>query len=138
MADSEHRAGGGLVNPHVHREPDDVNAVAVTKFGIALALMIIMSMFLLWGLFNYFKNQETAASPSGPPGPAAQLPPEPRLEKTPVLDLRELREAEDQALDRYAWVDPNKGVVRIPVSRAIDILAQRGLPSRPEAQRKEK
>jgi len=138
MADSEHRAGGGLVNPHVHREPDDVNAVAVTKFGIALALMIIMSMFLLWGLFNYFKNQETAASPSGPPGPAAQLPPEPRLEKTPVLDLRELREAEDHALDRYAWVDPNKGVVRIPVSRAIDILAQRGLPSRPEAQRKEK
>ena len=132
MADSKHRASGGLVNPHVHHEPDDVNVVAVTKFGIALALMIVLTLFLLWGLFNYFKNQETAASPSGPPGPAAQLPPEPRLEKTPVLDLRELREAEDQALDRYAWVDPNKGVVRIPVSRAIDILAQRGLPSRPE------
>jgi hypothetical protein len=132
MADSKHRAGHGLVNPHVHHEPDDVNVVAVTKFGIALALMIVLTLFLLWGLFNYFKHQEAAASPPGPPGPAAQLPPEPRLEKTPVLDLRELREAEDQALDRYAWVDPNKGVVRIPVERAIDILAQRGLPSRPE------
>jgi hypothetical protein len=30
-------------------------------------------------------------------------------------------------------MDPEKGVVRIPIDRAIDLLAERGLPSRPQA-----
>ncbi len=32
-------------------------------------------------------------------------------------------------LNTYAWVDKDAGVVRIPVDRAIDLLAQKGLPS---------
>jgi hypothetical protein len=28
-------------------------------------------------------------------------------------------------------VDPNKGIVRIPIAQAIDIVAQKGLPSKP-------
>jgi hypothetical protein len=33
-------------------------------------------------------------------------------------------------------VDQPKGVVRIPVDRAIEVLAQRGLPSRGEVPKK--
>jgi hypothetical protein len=62
-----------------------------------------------------------------------KLPPNPRLEIAPVQELQQIRDAEQKALDSYGWVDRKNGVVRIPVSRAIDLLAQRGLPSRASA-----
>ena len=44
-----------------------------------------------------------------------------------------IRAAEDQILNSYGWVDRSKGIVRIPIDRAIDLLAKRGLPARPQA-----
>jgi hypothetical protein len=41
-----------------------------------------------------------------------------------------MRAAEDAALDSYGWVDKDAGIVRIPVDRAMEILAKKGLPSR--------
>ena len=46
-----------------------------------------------------------------------------------MLDLRAIRAEEDKILNSYGWVDQPKGVVRIPVAQAIDILATRGLPA---------
>ena len=40
---------------------------------------------------------------------------------------------EEQTLNSYGWVDQQAGVVRIPIDRAMDLLAQRGLPTRPQA-----
>lgn len=45
--------------------------------------------------------------------------------------MQELRAAEDQILKGYALLDPDHGVVRIPIARAMELLAQRGLPVRP-------
>jgi cytochrome c oxidase cbb3-type subunit III len=50
--------------------------------------------------------------------------------------LAELRAAEDAALHSYGWVDRATGIVRIPIDRAMEVLAARGLPVRaqpPEA-----
>ena len=35
---------------------------------------------------------------------------------------------ENEVLGSYDWVDQKNGVVRIPIDRAMDLLAQRGLP----------
>ena len=126
------------IHPAAGHEERDVNVVAITKFGIGLAILIVVTIFTLWGLFNYFKTREAGMSPKGAATAAGQMPPEPRLERTPVRDLREIRAAEEQALNRYGWVDPDKGIVRIPVSRAMEILAQRGLKSRPQTEGNEK
>ncbi|HEV3263716.1 MAG TPA: hypothetical protein VG013_43175, partial [Gemmataceae bacterium] len=58
--------------------------------------------------------------------------PAPRLEVTPAVDLQAVRAAEEKELSTYGWVDQQKGVVRLPIDRAIDLLAQKGLPSRQE------
>ena len=60
---------------------------------------------------------------------AQKQPPEPRLQPNPARDLREMRAAEEQLLHQYAWIDPDKGIVRIPIERAMDLIAQRGLPA---------
>lgn len=42
-----------------------------------------------------------------------------------------LQPGEDAILNSYGWVDQKNGIARIPISRAIDIIAAQGLPSRP-------
>ena len=122
-----------LDNPHVHHEGADINAVAVTRFGIGLFLGLVVALFGLWLLFNHFKEREAKKGPPPSAGvnvDARRLPPEPRLQSSPVLDLGEMKAAEDQILNTYAWIDPDHGTVRIPVARAMDILVQRGMPYR--------
>lgn len=126
-------------NPHVHYEPGDVNAVALTKFGLSMAALIVIFLFGLWFVFEFLKNR--AAELGKPLSTAAmvnnqKLPPEPRLQRHPAQDMREWRAAEDKVLNQYAWIDPDKGVVRIPIDRAMDLIAQRGLPVLPAGKTK--
>jgi hypothetical protein len=43
-------------------------------------------------------------------------------------DIADLHAREDLLLDHYSWVDRSQGKVRIPIERAMELLAQRGLP----------
>jgi hypothetical protein len=43
-------------------------------------------------------------------------------------DTADLHAREDLLLDNYSWVDRSKGTVRIPIDRAMELIAQRGLP----------
>lgn len=120
-------------NPQLHHEPSDVDTRALTRFGIIFALGLVASLFLVWFVFDYFKGREERKGP--PPSAmlnrdARRLPPEPRLQASPVQDLSQMKAAEQQLLDGYAWIDPANGLVRIPVSRALDLVAKEGLPSR--------
>jgi hypothetical protein len=117
-------------NRHEHR---DVNVWAVYKFGIGLALLCVLACALLFGVYKYFLSREG--------GPLAQeqlkvdarnLPPAPRLQPAPIADIKDMMAAEDRILNGYGWVDREKGVTHIPIDRAIDLLAQRGVPSRPQ------
>jgi hypothetical protein len=48
--------------------------------------------------------------------------------------MKELRQIEAPLLHSYEWIDKNAGSVRIPIERAIDLLAERGLPYRKRGQ----
>ena len=37
---------------------------------------------------------------------------------------------QNQKLGSYGWVDRSNGIVRIPITRAMDLILQRGLPTR--------
>jgi hypothetical protein len=113
---------------NLHRgghEETDVNPWQIGKFAVALTVVCALSMVLLFGLFRFFLSQE-----GGKAEETIKLPALPRLEVTPAQDLKAIRTAEEQKLNSYGWVDQAKGVVRIPIDRAIDMLAQKGLPSR--------
>jgi hypothetical protein len=114
---------------HVGHEEGDVDALTIGKSAIALTLICIVSLALLFGLFKYY-----LASEGGEVATLAKFPPSPQLQMTPAADLKAIRAVEEQALTSYGWVDQQKGIVRLPISRAIDLLAQRGLPSRPPAE----
>jgi len=60
----------------------------------------------------------------------APTPPQPRLEAESGQEYAAYLAAEQHKLTSYRWVDRQAGVVAIPVERAIDVLAQQGLPAR--------
>jgi hypothetical protein len=53
-----------------------------------------------------------------------------RIPKTPLLvtdepgTLRQLRTEEEKILNHYAWVDKSQGVVRVPIARAMEMVAE--------------
>ncbi|MGA3235123.1 MAG: hypothetical protein ABSG03_02375 [Bryobacteraceae bacterium] len=125
-----------LTNPENRYEHRDVSFKALTKFAIGLIITTIFSVGLVLGMFQYLLHREggvPASRVESPAQDARQLPPEPRLEDTPATDLQEMRAAEDQVLHNYRWLDQSNGIVRLPIDRAMDLIAQRGLPARQES-----
>jgi len=112
-------------------EVGDINPKRVAMVGLALATVIAVSLLVTYGLFYYFYRGETRKRPVPSPLSYSREPtPEPRLSVEPGEDLKTLRSEEDAMLKSYGWIDRDKGVVHIPIDRAIEILAERGLPVR--------
>jgi hypothetical protein len=59
--------------------------------------------------------------------------PSPQLEVNERTELNDERLREEQTLSTYDYVDKNAGTVRIPIDRAMELVAQRGLPTRTQA-----
>jgi hypothetical protein len=132
----EHRHGHDIDLPEISRpgvrhERSDVNITALMQFGIGLAALAVVSFVLIWVFYHVMENVHGGPiAKTGLNVTANALPPEPRLQQTPIADLKSMLDAQNQLLSTYGWIDRQHGVVRVPIDRAIDLLAQRGLPSR--------
>ena len=111
------------------RELSDLSPRVIAIFGIGLSATVIVSLVLVVWIFNFFAARE--AKQDAPPSPLAKVEPpqEPRLQVQAPNDLQEIRARENEALSSYDWIDKGAGVVRIPINRAMQLLAERGLPA---------
>ena len=57
-----------------------------------------------------------------------RLPPQPNLQSSPREDFQSFRAAQIGQLNKYHWIDRDKGVIGIPIQRAMDLTLQRGIP----------
>jgi hypothetical protein len=117
-------------NPGVRYESSDIDIRGVLLTGAGIALVTAFCAGVMYFPFEHFKHVREQAAAIEAAGATArvQLPPEPRLQRSPSSDWREYSKAQQAELNRYAWVDRQKGVVAIPIDRAIELVAQRGLP----------
>lgn len=116
-------------------ERRDIVLGRLFRIGFVITALVAVSFVLMWWLFGSLVEHE--AETSGKPHPLARemgrsAPPAPVLQTNPRDDLLALRAAEQSLLDSYAWVDKERGVVRIPIERAMDLIAERGLLARPK------
>ena len=132
---AEHKAPHEGQAPHQGFEERDVNIGLVARVGAGLVVLCVVSVALLYGLFKYYESQEAAKQvPAEKTGvQATRIPAEPKLQTTEPADLKQIHNSEDQILGTYGWVDRQKGVVRLPIGRAMELLAARGLPARQQA-----
>lgn len=98
----------------------------VPRLGLTLALFLVIMALLFGVLITSDHRQSAVFAQSGTQSGAQSA-----TQSPPVGEaFKQLRATEDAILTTYGWVDREKGVVRIPIDRAIDLLAQRGLPTR--------
>ena len=126
MSDREHSMPGNAA-PVGHEVRDVAIRPIVTAAGGLAVVLVLTAVLMLW-LFDYFAARQARESPPANPLAASAgrlLPPEPRLQTHPIRDLHDLRARESATLSSYGWVDRQSGVVRIPIERAMDLLAER-------------
>jgi hypothetical protein len=133
-------------------EPTDVRISGIVVFLTALATFVAVAGVLSYGIGKVINAH--MLKEDGPRSkwtstvdvrPLGNLPSSPELQNklaqmtqtfpTPRLqtddgnqDIADLHAREDLLLDNYSWVDRSQGKVRIPIDRAMELLAQRGLP----------
>jgi hypothetical protein len=139
-------------------EQSDVKITGILVFIVAMGIFVAVTAVTCYGIgkvLNAYLNRE-----DGPNNKWTQtvdvrelgnLPSSPELQNkiaeitktfpTPRLqtddgnqDIADLHARENLLLNNYTWIDQSKGTVRIPVERAMEIIARSGLPVAPAAQ----
>jgi hypothetical protein len=113
-----------------NHEQRDVNVPVVACSALALAA-IVVAIFISVHWLQKFFNAERTARATSLTTVTASLPPEPRLQSDPASDLERFQKQQDAILNSYGWVDEKAGIARIPIERAMDLIAEHGLPSPP-------
>ena len=113
-------------------EPSDVNVKIVVTCACLLFIGTVSAWICVKLLLSYLEiNRAREEVPLPAWAAHTPLPPPPRLEVFSGQDLQKLRAQEAPLLDSYRWADKTTGTVDIPIDRAEEVLAQRGLPARP-------
>lgn len=106
-------------------EVRDVRVRFIVFWTAVLTTLVVASYFIVGGMNRALRVERGPLSPLFTrPEPA-----EPKLQANPLEDLRQHRAYERSMVESYKWIQPDQ-VARVPVTRAMEILLQRGLPVR--------
>jgi hypothetical protein len=145
------------VDARLGYEGTDVKVSGVIVFLTALGIFVAVTAVLCVGI-GYVINQQLAkadkpatkwdhpvdvrtlgnlaANPEMQKkfGQLANRFPTPRLQTDDgYQEITDMHAKEDLLLENYSYVDREKGTVRIPIERAMELIAERGLPVAPSA-----
>jgi hypothetical protein len=131
---SEHPSGGHSPSQGPGHETTDISIRGVVIFLAGLGVVLVISGLGLWWFFDQMESY--ARRGDQPPSPVAreEIPPPPRLQVSARADLKEFREAEEEHLQSYGWVDRKAEMVHIPIAEAIDRVGREGVPRWPAVQ----
>lgn len=129
---------GRPVHVDVSFETRDVRTSPILKFLVYLGITIVVSYFLVLGIYRGLKSYWASTYQEPMPsrvemGPT--MPPEPRLQgmpghlTDPQQDLREKVKADTEANNQLGWIDEKAGIAQIPVKDAMQLIVEKGLPA---------
>ena len=139
-------------------EKSDVKITGILVFITALSIFVVVTAVLCYGIGKVINaNMDKEDGPTSKWAKTVDvrqlgnMPNSPDLQNkvaeltqqfpTPRVqlddgnqDVADLHAREDLLLDNYSWVDATRSKVRIPIERAMELIAQRGLPVAPAVQ----
>src|SRR5688500_11070258 len=118
--------------PGAGHEHTDANVWLIAKFGLWLlvcASVIHVGMGVMFGLFVEQREETEQPFPLAV-GQERRLPAEPRVQQFPENEFYGFRRREEGTLQGYGWIDRDAGRIQIPISEAMRLTVERGLPTR--------
>ena len=112
--------------PPTSSEPTDVDIPRVLRIASALVTIVIGCAVLSFGLRAWFARESSAPASAYSDPRTVQAFATPRLETAPARDIAAFKRDKAQKLDGYAWIDRRRGIVQIPIERAMELMVQRG------------
>lgn len=109
----------------LRRQPEtrDINAPAVTAFGLGLALFLIVAGMSLFAIYGKAPSPLSFGAHTGlmdQPGPV--------LQTDPRADRQAYDAEKDQKLNGLGWIDRQAGIAHVPIARAMLQIAAQGIP----------
>jgi hypothetical protein len=137
MTTESQNSGQEPRNADVSFEARDVNARTIYGYILALALATAAALLICIYILRFTSNVASSSDVPPPPSREAhgrEMPPEPRLQGVPghitdpQQDLRNKLKADNEANEKFDWIDKTSGIAQIPVKEAMKIIAEKGLP----------
>jgi hypothetical protein len=85
-----------------------IDKAKLTAWGIGIAGTFLLMLVLIWAMYHYTRPDTLDAA---------------RVRERRQF-LEEIRTAESQAVSQYAWRDRDKGLVILPIERALELTLQ--------------
>jgi len=134
---TEHDLEYGPTPAGARYEHTDVDVSIGYSFASWLAVAMLLSVGLVYGVFWLFEGRQVAADVAAQQFPLAagqeKEPPSPRLQTQPFKDVYLLKQGQGERLETFGWADKANGVVHLPIERAME-LTREHLSARPNAQ----
>jgi hypothetical protein len=87
---------------------DDPDSSATVAIGIAGAILLVVIVVALQGLFGQTSRAEFRR----------------KVEAEKPVELESLRAAQLEQIGTYRWIDAKQGVAAIPIDRAMELLVE--------------
>lgn len=116
-------------SPTPRYETRDANTGGILNFLVILAVVLVVSGLICWGMFKIFTaraiDQPATDSPFADTRP---LPLGPQLQVNPREDWLKFRQDQEESLQGYSWENRTAGTVKVPIDLAMQLLVKKGLP----------
>jgi len=112
-------------------ETSDAQVRPLAQMGVVLIAIIAISIVGMIVMFKIFKYYQPLFDDPVPPLASVRQAPDAvvRLQIDPPRQKLTLNESEELLLTTYAWVDAENKRVRIPIDRALTLVAEGTLPT---------
>lgn len=143
-----------LRNPQVDYERADLNTRGILLFLVGLLIAGIFIELVIWGMFRFMARSEVlfahsqinnpllqkekAATEGGTrsvlqnaPAVNLRVYPEPRLQTDDAAEMSRFLNSEQELLNVKQPFADSTGAIHIPISLAMKLIVERGLPVRP-------
>ena len=122
-----HKSPNASANPGY--ETRDANSGAIVNFLVILAVVLVLSGLICWGMFKVFATHAVDQPATDSPfADTRQLPLGPQLQVNPREDWLNFRKGQEESLQTYSWEDKSAGIARVPIDVAMQLLVKKGLP----------
>lgn len=148
MHEADPQAINALTNPDAGFETRDMKIAGLWKHIVGFFVYTIVMIGFVAALYDFalpmiYPREDGGVMRARMTGPIVPAAPNPKLQNghEAIVDIVELKRKEQVEASSYGWVDKERGLARIPVEKAMDMVAESRMnvtfspPKPPEAPR---
>jgi hypothetical protein len=107
-----------------HSDSSYIDTGKLRLTGVIVLGVLALILAGLYGAYIWLAGANLAPPPAGRLT-THQIDLQPHLQTHPQSDLETLRRHKQAVLESYGWVDRDKGIAHIPITRAMALMAER-------------